>query len=662
MSSAALENLDIEYWDIANQFRLIDASSNPPNFDRVSSVNYGDGKIKNFKYDSWGKVLEISAIDKEKKEVSKESFKYDEFDRIAGKTIVKSVNDVEKEKLVYDYSYTPSGKRSSVAITFPDGSKKVTKNVYDKYSRLAETVDGSRRVSYKYDDKTARLKEQNINGIAVFYSYTKLGQLESKIMGDTKSPISTLKYFYTKDGQITAREVNGKRQNYEYDVKGQLLAVKDSSGNAVEKYAYDPAGNILSKTVDGKTVTYIYDESNQLISAKTADGKETSYRYDAAGRLTEESGVSATKEYSYGWLDKVMKVRDIDGMKGQDKTTSFSYHVDGQLAERSVGSESERFFWDGLALVRRNDTSYLNEPSVTGGNPILADDKVMFNDMLGNTLGIYGKDLQEVKRTSFGSGDEAGFFTGKPYVKELGAVFLFRNYRSDLGKWQTADPLGYPDGWNNFAYCNNSVTDSIDWLGGITFSAGTYTKRSTALPDYVGIDSPGEDEFDAYAFAELSINTLLVGLPTAKAMALHYLDNTGSDYTVATSSIQSIFSSQESAFQSDATSYLKGLSLSSGQTVNFVSGWIDKTAPTLELYLSLHDFYYCVSGTAEKQSNGSIDVILTVNIYDYYDFSTANALAGIGLQDVDWLRLAQVGLAKPYNVYGTYRLSFTIPE
>ncbi len=195
-----------------------------------------------------------------------------------------------------------------------------------------------------------------------------------------------------------------------------------------------------------------------------------------------------------------MKVRDIDGMKGQDKTTSFSYHVDGQLAERSIGNESERFFWDGLALVRRNDTSYLNEPSVTGGNPILADDKVMFNDMLGNTLGIYGKDLQEVKRTSFGSGDEAGFFTGKPYVKELGAVFLFRNYRSDLGKWQTSDPLGYPDGWNNFAYCNNGVVNNIDfgggWVESVHHQINYYWLQSNSI-DWAG-----------YKWGDLSINIL----------------------------------------------------------------------------------------------------------------------------------------------------------
>lgn len=37
-----------------------------------------------------------------------------------------------------------------------------------------------------------------------------------------------------------------------------------------------------------------------------------------------------------------------------------------------------------------------------------------------------------------------------------------------MGKWQTADLLGYPDGWNNFAYCNNDVMTAIDWLGAAT--------------------------------------------------------------------------------------------------------------------------------------------------------------------------------------------------
>ena len=89
--------------------------------------------------------------------------------------------------------------------------------------------------------------------------------------------------------------------------------------------------------------------------------------------------------------------------------------------------------------------------------------------MLGSTLNIGGK---AVNMTAFGeSADTNATYTGKPYIGELGYAFLFRNYRSDYGKWQTTDPLGYPDGWNNLAYVNNGVTDHIDLLGGLSLDA-----------------------------------------------------------------------------------------------------------------------------------------------------------------------------------------------
>ena len=40
-----------------------------------------------------------------------------------------------------------------------------------------------------------------------------------------------------------------------------------------------------------------------------------------------------------------------------------------------------------------------------------------------------------------------------------------RNYRAGLAKWQTADHMGYPDGWNQLAYCNNGVTSAVDLWG-----------------------------------------------------------------------------------------------------------------------------------------------------------------------------------------------------
>ena len=82
---------------------------------------------------------------------------------------------------------------------------------------------------------------------------------------------------------------------------------------------------------------------------------------------------------------------------------------------------------------------------------------------LGTTLNSGGK---SVNITALGeSTDTNVMYTGKPYIGELGYAFLFRNYRSDLGKWQTTDPLGYPDGWNNLSYCNNGVIFAIDLFG-----------------------------------------------------------------------------------------------------------------------------------------------------------------------------------------------------
>ncbi len=40
-----------------------------------------------------------------------------------------------------------------------------------------------------------------------------------------------------------------------------------------------------------------------------------------------------------------------------------------------------------------------------------------------------------------------------------------RNYRAGLAKWQSADPMGYPDGWNALVYCNNGVTSAVDLWG-----------------------------------------------------------------------------------------------------------------------------------------------------------------------------------------------------
>lgn len=139
-------------------------------------------------------------------------------------------------------------------------------------------------------------------------------------------------------------------------------------------------------------------------------------------------------------------------------------------------------------MIERNGTKYINEPHAGGGNPVLAIDEssedAIFNDILGTSLGVVKNGgYSAIDKTSFGadSTDKSSFFTGKPYVEDLGYAFLFRNYRADLGKWLSQDLIGYPDGWNNLAYCGNKVTIAFD-LYGAWATGDDYSIKDPQIP------------------------------------------------------------------------------------------------------------------------------------------------------------------------------------
>ena len=179
---------------------------------------------------------------------------------------------------------------------------------------------------------------------------------------------------------------------------------------------------------------------------------------------------------------------------------NFEYHNSGQIAKAIRGDNVESFEWDGLALIERGGIKYINEPHAGGGNPVLGisgeNIDAIFNDVLGTSLGIIkGGGYSAIDKTSFGDDieDKRLFFTGKPYVEDLGYTFLFRNYRADLGKWQMRDLIGYPNGWNNFAYCGNMPRVRFDLLGASWDSLDmfNYAYRNDSEPDYIDTDRMG---------------------------------------------------------------------------------------------------------------------------------------------------------------------------
>ena len=441
--------------------------------DRLTRADYGNGQVQEFAYDDWGRVTSATRGDR------KATYQYDHFGRLTRKT---------DGAVTETYEYDNYGRRTSRVTQ--DGALTLTeKRAYDRFGRLTSITSPEGTLEYAYDSR-GRVATQTVNGRAIRYAYTPHGQVASKSMAPQGlSPAATLTYTYSRDGAVLSRALDGDIQRYFYDSLGRLTAVRDAGGNPVEEYAYDPRGNITKKTVAGVTTEYTYDKANQLVSSQVAHGvpavpggapaapETTTYAYDAAGRLTREGA----KSYTYGYLDKVMSVSE-----GTATSATFSYAVSGQLATATRGNATESFLWDGLALIHRDGVNYLNEPHPGGGAPIVAaaslpsgsraSERIFFNDLLGTTAGTFDSNGEFASTSMTTYGDDASqletrnsqletFFTGKPHVAGLGHAFLLRNYRPDLGKWPTADPLGYPDGLNNFAYVNGRVTSGVDWLG-----------------------------------------------------------------------------------------------------------------------------------------------------------------------------------------------------
>ena len=218
----------------------------------------------------------------------------------------------------------------------------------------------------------------------------------------------------------------------------------------------------------GNTTKICYNTFNAPVSVTDANGIVTKYAYNDAGLVTRMERLDGSETLTF---------------------RAFMCHADGQLASASCDGigragaprtpQTETFLWDGLALIQRGDEQFVNEPHVGGGNPVASSKGTSyFNDALGTTVGAKkdGK-YSAAALTAFGENylttqppNHQTFFTGKSYVEGLGHAFLMRNYRAGLAKWQTADPMGYPDGWNQLAYCNNGVTSAVDLWGCIELS------------------------------------------------------------------------------------------------------------------------------------------------------------------------------------------------
>jgi RHS repeat-associated protein len=239
-----------------------------------------------------------------------------------------------------------------------------------------------------------------------------------------------------------------------------------------EKYTYDHSGNITEKSIDREGSRMVYDPANRLIGRQVAGQSKKITAYDAAGRpvaVRNEEGQSI-RSMGYGYGGKVIEI------KNQDSKAYFYYNAEGQLVGKQANDNVSTYTWDGNVLSAEGADAFTNEAHVSGGVPVLASGtEAVVSDHLGNTLASGAK---QFAGTAYGEGLEQGRFTGKVFVKELDSfTFHHRLYSPETLRWNTSDPIGFPDSENNVAYMSDP-TGGVDALG----TAVTELSNTVATP------------------------------------------------------------------------------------------------------------------------------------------------------------------------------------
>ncbi|WP_044640091.1 polymorphic toxin-type HINT domain-containing protein [Risungbinella massiliensis] len=331
-----------------------------------------NGKTLQYTHDGMGNILKTENLTTGK---VKDEFTYIGDNRISER---KEYDDTNGNLLgTTSFTFNESGNLSQSIRTEAGTNKKTeqnfTYNNEDQLVSLTKLENGTttKKVAYEYDQEGNRLVETVDDRIRYEYQRDSKDEIFGIVKWVDEVEESRTYFFKDGDGKLLGLRHNDIEYYYQFNARGDVIALTDPAGNVVVTYDYDEWGNITQITGDqtlanANPYRYVgrygvfYDGETGLYHMGWRDYDPTTGRFIVADTYEGEEDSAVTQNrYLYAEGDPVNNI-DPDGnwgswlqkgWKGIKKAAKTVYNVAIGDSIKTLKNPNSRWYEKVFAAV-----------------------------------------------------------------------------------------------------------------------------------------------------------------------------------------------------------------------------------------------------------------------------------------------------------------------